>query len=118
MNWDWREEIYFILGFVSVIPFALSADLLNSRKFFRYSSILSIPWFLLGLALAYANPFDFDTTLIKGTFAFTALHLITFECLRRLFRKITGKNPLITTISSIRSGRAAGGLFTKSRTRR
>lgn len=66
----------------------------------------------------YANPFDLDTTLAKGIFAFPGVHLLTFECLRRLFLKITGKKPLITTFSSIRSRRAEGGLFSKSRTRR
>ena len=118
MYWDWREEIVGILGLISFIPFALAADLLNSRKFFRHCLAISITWFLLGMTFAYTNHFDLDTILVKGIFAFPAVHLLTFECLRRLFRKIAGKNPLITTFSSIRSGRSERGLFTKARTRR
>ncbi len=118
MYWDWREELYFIFGFISIAPLALATDLLNSKKFYHYCVAISIPWFLLGTALAYKDTLELDNVLLVGIFAFPAIHLLTFEVLRRFFFKVTCKNPLVTEISSIRSGKAIKGLFSKTATRR
>ncbi len=70
------------------------------------------------MAFMYANPFDLDTMLGKRYLCFPCGSSSDIRVPKAPFRKIRGKKPLITTFSSIRSGRAEGSLFSKSRTRR
>lgn len=113
MYWDWREEIIYVFALIGIIPFCLTDDLINSRRFFRWCAALSIPWFLLVYAFAYLNPLNLDPVYLVGVSAFPSIHLLSFEIFRQVFRKLTGKNPCITTVSSIRGKHATGGLFSR-----